>query len=259
MTYAVEAPFPSSSPLVCISLSLASPEPPPSALGLGYPPHHGALGSPRSHHCILLLQYPSAHPTLITHWSPESTTHPALLPLSLFSPSLLLCRGQRPEHIADGIPDHPSPCETTFASSHWTPTGLSALAMYAILILTFLIPLAGSAVINTSPASRPEDSLTSYPSANITNLETLIQNGPRTSLRSKGPHCLQSMGTPPLHSCMEALSLLPKDGQQVTFGQRRSRGLVDHVMPFDLISCKSMPLTDYSIPAHEPWSYCFVI
>ncbi|KAI4100188.1 MAG: hypothetical protein LQ339_005594 [Xanthoria mediterranea] len=35
---------------------------------------------------------------------------------------------------------------------------------------------------------------------------------------------------------MEALSLLPKDRQQVTFGQRRSKGLVDHVMPFDLIS-----------------------
>lgn len=163
---------------------------------------------------------------------------------------MLLCRGQRPEHIADAVPDHPCPCETTSASSHRTPTGLSALTMYAIPILAFWIPLAGSAAVN---------SLNSYPSTNITNLETLIQNGTRTNLRSKGPHCRQSLGTPPLHSCMEALSLVPKDRQQVTFGQRRSKGLVDHVMPFDLISCKSMQLTDYHVPAHEPWSSRFVI
>lgn len=147
---------------------------------------------------------------------------------------------------------HP-PVKPSFASSHLTRSGPSALAMYAIPILTFWNPLADSAAINTPSASRPEDSLTFYPTANIANLETLIQNGPRPNLRSKGLHCLQSMGTPPLHSCMEALSLVPKDRQQVTFGQRRSKGLVDHVMPFDLISCESMPLTDYYVPAHEPW------
>ncbi|CAL8579998.1 hypothetical protein XPA_005731 [Xanthoria parietina] len=110
--------------------------------------------------------------------------------------------------------------------------------MYAIPILAFWIPLAGSAAVN---------SLNSYPSTNITNLETLIQNETRTNLRSKGPHCRQSLGTPPLHSCMEALSLVPKDRQQVTFGQRRSKGLVDHVMPFDLIS---------SSPPFSRWFVC---
>lgn len=125
-------------------------------------------------------------------------------------------------------------------------------------IWTSLVTLARSAAVNVRPGAGHANSLTINESANITDLETLILNGSSPDLRSKEPHCLDSMGTPPLGSCMEALSLMPRNKEQVTFGQRRSIGLVDHVMPYDLISCKSKPLINCYVPAHEPCLPCCI-
>lgn len=108
-------------------------------------------------------------------------------------------------------------------------------------ICALFFTLTSTALVNFRPGSRQPDPLTIHQSANITNLETFILNGPTPHLGSSEPQCLASFGTPPLSSCQEALGLIPRNRQQVTFGQRRSIGLVDHVVPYDLISCKLMP------------------
>ena len=105
-------------------------------------------------------------------------------------------------------------------------------------ICALILTSASSAALNFRPGSGQLDPLTIHQSANITDLETLILNGPAPHLGSSEPRCLASFGTPPLSSCQEALSFIPRNRQQVTFGQRRSIGFVDHVMPYDLISCK---------------------
>ena len=112
----------------------------------------------------------------------------------------------------------------------------------ALWILVSYIALVTPAAVHVPSVSGQRDSLIINESANITDMEALMRIVPAAEVQSRGPHCVDSMGTPPLSSCMEALELLPRDRRQVTFGQRRLVGMVDHVTPYDLISCKSSTL-----------------
>ena len=109
-----------------------------------------------------------------------------------------------------------------------------------------------SMAVDSRPGSRTADPL--IINQNITDLETMILTPSNVAIQSKRPHCDDRLGTPPLGSCMEAVGLIPRNNQQVTFGQRRSRGLVDHVMPYDLVSCKS--ITANVMPCFSGFTCC---
>ncbi|KAL8995989.1 MAG: hypothetical protein Q9169_004405 [Polycauliona sp. 2 TL-2023] len=106
----------------------------------------------------------------------------------------------------------------------------------AVCLCTALVTLASSVAVNPRLGPGQANSLSIHQDTNITDLENLILYGPKPDLQSSEPQCLELAGTPPLSSCMEAVSLLPRDRNQVIFGQRRSASFVDHVMPYDFIS-----------------------
>ena len=114
------------------------------------------------------------------------------------------------------------------------------LCRFAYIVCTFLVTTAASAAINGRPGYGQADSSSINQSANTTDLESLTLNGSNSKLQSKKPQCVTAMGTPPLSSCMEALSHIRRNRQQLTFGQRRLVGIVDHVLPYDFISCMSI-------------------
>ncbi|KAL8896126.1 MAG: hypothetical protein Q9207_007867 [Kuettlingeria erythrocarpa] len=74
------------------------------------------------------------------------------------------------------------------------------------------------------------------PTADALSPTDLMLNASAAGYKAGSAQCAEVFGHPPLSSCMEALSIIPRNDRQETFGQRTGR-FVDHVMPFTLVSC----------------------
>ncbi|KAL8992505.1 MAG: hypothetical protein Q9188_007570, partial [Gyalolechia gomerana] len=86
------------------------------------------------------------------------------------------------------------------------------------------ISLVRSAVLSVRETSELVGNLDNDQAAKIFNFADLTLNA------SSDVQCSEAMG------CMQALSLIPRNGQLVTFGQSRLLGHVDYVMPYVLLS-----------------------
>lgn len=114
------------------------------------------------------------------------------------------------------------------------------IQLHAMLISSIYSCVAFTAVIRAVPDPTKMTGPNIRPTADALSTTDLMLNTSAAGYKAGSPQCAEVYGHPPLSSCMEALSLIPRNNQQETFGQRPRR-FVDHVMPFALVSCKQPP------------------
>ncbi|KAL8695580.1 MAG: hypothetical protein Q9224_003329 [Gallowayella concinna] len=116
--------------------------------------------------------------------------------------------------------------------------------LLSLCISVALLDLAKGAAIDATKSSRLNDGMHMDQTARFAILENVLRNvSTLDGVEAGEPDCTPDMGYPPLMSCLEAAHLLPRDDREVTFGQRRSLGFVDHVVPYVVVSCYNREVT----------------
>lgn len=149
------------------------------------------------------------------------------------------------------------PIQKSFVQPCVTPCAFTVEMRFPRLLCGFvsLAAYVTAAALNRVNAASPPHSisLSTVQAADALHLQQLILNASTTGHNAPiGPQCDEAFGNPPLTSCLNALTLIPKNNQPVAFGQRRSVGWVDHVSPLAWVSCKPLSFHPGTVPLPPP-------